>query len=155
VLPAEVTADQVLTIDDPAAAEAWRAQPRYVAVLDQVFNTVVQPLARSFGATARRAFDDPREPLLAYVIDPNANTNLYEAAHAMGAAPSQYGRGGRWRALTSKGYQLRLNTPAEAIALLEHSLDSKATADAEHTAELRRQTEKRMHLEHIGAVVRR
>jgi hypothetical protein len=102
-LPAEVTAEQVLAFDSAEAVNAWNDQPSHAAVLDKIYSTIVHPLVGTFNATAARAFDDPRQPLVAYVINPAGTSDLYGAAHLMGAAPMSYGRGGRWRALISHG----------------------------------------------------
>ena len=67
-----------------ADIDAWRALPGHVALLDQVFNTVVLPLVRVFGLMDSRAYDTPLMGPVAFVV---ARGNLYEAGVAIGSAP--------------------------------------------------------------------
>lgn len=108
--------------------------PRHRHTLDQILSLVVTPLVRTFGVLDGYERLNPNVPLAAFLLAAEHRPDITRAS-ALLAPPHGAGRGGPWLKLVRAGVGvLRLNTPAEATALLD--------AQAADVEERRKQVEK-------------
>jgi len=115
----------VVELGDEAVA-AWRGLPKHAATLDRLYRDVVIALTSQLNLLPEPAEAGPGARYMALIIDSASNTNLALAASVFNSAAGTGEPGAGWHRLINKGYQLRLNTPAEAADIIEHWNDDIA-----------------------------
>lgn len=132
----DTTANDVVDLGDEAVT-AWREIGRHRRVLDTIQAQLIYPLAHELGLLSHGDVLRPAIREAAYLVDAEHRADLPGVAvllHGTASSP-----GGRWHVMLRAGHQLRLNTPAEAVGVLNAHLAAEAEAD-EHSREQARLT---------------
>lgn len=109
--------NNIIALGDKAVA-AWRELPSHAAVLNRIHRDVVVSLVHQLDLLPEPVEAGPGARFAALIIDGDGNTNIAQAASVFHGTAGTGEPGGGWHRLVNSGFKLKLNTPAEAVEII-------------------------------------